>query len=102
PSITHNGSVVPLNVAWPRITTAPLCPGCAEPGVTCTPGAFALNIFSTDGVVISRNSSPVTTCNDPVRLSLFCVEYPVTTTSSSAWSLSCNTACNVLPSTTAV
>lgn len=31
PSITHSGEVVPLSVACPRITTAPLEPGWPDP-----------------------------------------------------------------------
>ena len=70
PSITHSGEVVPLSVACPRITTAPLEPGWPDPGATYTPGTLPFNKFSTDGVVMSFNFSLLMLFIEPVKLSL--------------------------------
>ena len=88
PSITHRGEVLPLNVARPRICTAPFEPGWLEPGATYTPEILPFSMFSTLGVVMSASFSCFSVAIAPVRLSFFWTPYPTTTTSSSSCELS--------------
>src|SRR5687768_3786577 len=94
PSITIRGELtpgVPLNELAPRITMSRFSdPGTPVRWLTTRPGSLPDRLVVTFTAWLLVSASPPTVAIEPVRVALFCVPYPTTTTCSKSVALDCN------------